>query len=135
MVSTGRHRNRWGFLFAFFAIYLQFILPVGHAIAASNSSNDLLPGRTIVCTAFGLRYIDIQTGKDVTPVAERILSNCPVCLSLETGSSAVLTSDVSSTINLNTVPVVHGSYVSELPDWVQNLGYLSRAPPHALPKT
>ena len=129
MTTARRHRNRWGFLFAFFAVYLQFVLPVGHAIAASYSSDDMLPGRTIVCTAYGLRHIDLETGKDVTPVAEQVLSNCPICLSIEKGSKALPVSDVSETLLLNTVPVVHGNLVSKLPDHALNTGYLSRAPP------
>ena len=132
MTLARRHRNRWGFLFAFFAIYLQFLLPVGHAIAASNSSSDMLPGRTIVCTAYGLRHIDIETGKDVTPVAEQVLSNCPICLSIEKGGTALPASDVSEILLLNAVPVVHGSLVSELPDPALNTGYLSRAPPYGV---
>ncbi len=124
-----RGLSKWGALFAFFALYLQFVLPVGYAIAASNSIDQDLPGKAIVCSYYGVKYIDLATGEEVVVSADEVGAKCPICISIDLGSStlnpetgcAAPSLDVSQTL----LPALTQSGHNEaLPT-----DYSSRAPP------
>jgi len=134
MSATNRKKHRFGYLYAFFALYMQFILPIGAAVAAHPANNDLLSGQAIVCTSIGVRYIDLQTGEDVTPRSDQVASRCPICLSIENGTKIAPVPELNINLVLNEVPVVHIPYKVLISEHDQDVVYLSRAPPiHGIP--
>ena len=124
-----RGLSKWGALFAFFALYLQFVLPVGYAIAASNSIDQDLPGKAIVCSYYGVKYIDLATGEEIVVSAEEVGAKCPICISIDLGSSTLnLDADcVAPSLDVSQT-MLPSLYVSR--EW-ENLPteYSSRAPP------
>lgn len=58
---------------ALFAMLLQFLLPVAHALAPQDD----VPGRTAVCTAAGLKWIDAE-GEPLPPTSADV-KHCPLC--------------------------------------------------------
>lgn len=130
MSAISRKKHRFGYLYAFFALYMQFILPIGAAVAAHPANNDILTGRAIVCTSVGVRYIDLQTGEDVTPRSDQVASRCPICLSIENGTNYAPVPEINTDLALNEVPVVHIPYLLRHAGRDLNVAYFSRAPPH-----
>ena len=129
MSAISRKKHRFGYLYAFFALYMQFILPIGSAVAAHPSNNDLLVGQAIVCTSIGVRYIDLQTGEDVTPRSDQVASRCPICLSIDNGTKIAPVPEITSQLVLNEVPVVHHLSEFVILERDHHVVYLSRAPP------
>ena len=121
--------SKWGALYALFALYLQFALPVGYAIAATNSIDQNLPGTAIVCSSYGVKYVDIATGEQVAVSADEVGAKCPICISIDLGSSVLKPEAIGIAPSLDVLQTVLPNLTtlgsrSNLP-----AEYSSRAPP------
>jgi hypothetical protein len=131
-VFAGRKRkgiNRWGALFAFFALYLQFVVPIGYAVAASQPTDEGLFGKAIICSSYGVKYVDLATGEEVFGSTDDIGAKCPICISLDLGSATLqpplndFKFQLSSTGTTAFLPRSQGDWMNVPSD------YSSRAPP------
>ena len=121
--------NRWGALVAFFALYLQFVVPIGYAVAASQSADQDLFGKAIICSSYGVKYIDLATGEEVFGSTDDIGAKCPICISLDLGGAPLQPPLTAFEFHLNSAGTtafllqVQGDWMNAPSD------YSSRAPP------
>jgi len=121
--------NRWGALFAFVALYLQFVVPIGYAVAASQPTDQGLFGKAIICSSYGVKYVDLATGEEVFGSTDDIGAKCPICISLDLGSATLQPPLTAFEFHLSSA----GTTVFLLQaqgDWIDvPSSYSSRAPP------
>jgi ectoine hydroxylase-related dioxygenase (phytanoyl-CoA dioxygenase family) len=68
---------------ALFAMLWQFCLPFAHALAA----RDELPGRTAICTAAGVQWVDVEGESLPSPRGEA--KHCALCAFMHGDQSAI----------------------------------------------
>ncbi len=125
-------KSVWAVAFALFSVYLQVLLPLGQAFAASQINEDGFSSRLIICTLYGPKLVYDEQGEEVPPEEGGIV-NCPVCIAYAIGNAALVG---SSEIIL---PVPHvlieksNIVVDVVPSgFTAPFAYLTRAPPVAV---
>jgi hypothetical protein len=125
-------RNGWAVLLSLFALYLQIFLPLGQAVAASRPADDGISSRIIICTLYGPKLIYDAMGKEVPP-EDGGMVDCPVCLALAIGASALAHSGepvlpVPPTTIEKSIDIAY----AVLDGLSTSASYLTRAPPAAV---
>jgi Protein of unknown function (DUF2946) len=122
-------RGIWAFALAIFSIYLQILLPLGQAFAASQADDDGFSNQIIICTLYGPKLIYDAQGKEVPP-EEGGMIECPVCVTYAIGNAALVSSaeiilPIPSAVivkSISVVDVIPGGFTAPS-------AYLTRAPP------
>ena len=122
-------RARWALTLALFGLFMQIFVPLAQAISIGDSE-DGFPNRMVICTLYGVKVIDITTGKNV-PDSDDSRETCPVCMTFSIG-----TNSLGGSVELP-VPLPFGNYISNsvasetvLSSQLDDGNYAARAPPH-----
>jgi hypothetical protein len=122
-------KNVWAVGLALFSLYVQILIPMAQAIAATSGPKDGFSNRIWICTHYGFKLASSDTGEELPP-AKGGNADCPTCLVYAIGlASLANTSEVTLPVppNAEAENIVFTStarFSFEVPS-----DYLTRAPP------
>jgi hypothetical protein len=121
--------NLWAVVLAVFSLYIQTLLPLAQAVAASHVEDDGFSNKVLICTGHGVKLIYDARGQEVPP-EEGGNIDCPTCMAYAIGMASLAT---HAEITLPQPPSDSGSTVTAshkaLVGFADSTAYQTRAPP------
>lgn len=123
-------------LVALLGLFFQALMPLAQAIPLGNY-DDGLTGRIVICSAYGIKTIDLATGIEVpddeeSPGRQSGSGECVVCLSFAIGDNALSNACEAAHPQISGQSVAFRFFPQDIPHFrYQNGIQGARAPPAA----